>query len=271
MKTKKSITFFLVIAFTLSAVFDYLIIAAGILEMTYALMWCPGVAAIIASLLYHRGENALNFRKCHVKHNLAGMWIPLVYLGVSYSIYVLIYGKSVITGNMASDLIQMPNILLLNLAIFFVTALGEEIGWRGYLSPKLRKAFGFHKGSLISGIIWTAWHLPLVLAGYTSANEIPLWFDIPMYSLQCIGMSYIMLYLSMKSKSVWPAAILHFTHNFVCQLLLDQSIGGVMRPYLAGESGIITSAAITVIAVVCAKICHGELKSKLIQTEPIII
>jgi len=65
-------------------------------------------------------------------------------------------------------------------------------------------------------------------------------------------MSYAMFYLSIKSKSVWPAILLHSMLNFVIQLLLDQSIGGEMRPYLVGETGIITIALIVAIAIICA-------------------
>lgn len=250
-KTKKSILTFLIVCFALSPIFYYLMFVRGIAEMAYVLMWCPGIAAIVVSLLYHRGENALNFRRCRVKYILAGVGIPLVYFGISYGIYLLIYGKEVIIGNMALTFIQMPLTLLLYLAIFFVTAMGEEIGWRGYLVPKLNDLFGFNKGAFIGGVIWAIWHLPAVVGGYTS--DLPVWFEVPAYSLQCIAMSYIMYYLSMKSNSVWPGIMLHFVHNFVCQLLLNQSIGGEMRPYLVGEGGIISLLLQIIIAIICAR------------------
>jgi len=249
-KTKKSVLLFLILCFAFSSIFYYLIIARGILEFSYVLMWCPGVAAIIVNLIYHRGENALNFRKCHLKYALAGIWLPLVYWGISYGIYLLIYGKEVLVGNMALTLIQMPSMLMLSLAIYFVTAMGEEIGWRGYLVPKLNELFGFKKGALISGVIWALWHLPLFVAGYMS--DISIWYQVPVLVLLCITLSYSMFYLSIKSKSVWPAILLHFIHNFVSQLLLDQSIGGEMRPYLVGETGIISLVIITVIGGICA-------------------
>lgn len=253
-KIKKSIILFLIICFALSSIFYYLIIAHEILNFSYALMWCPGIAAIIVSQIYHRGENAMNFRKCRVEYTLAGIWLPLVYSAISYGIYLLIYGKEVTTGNMALTFLQMPGMLLLYLAIFFVTAMGEEIGWRGYLVPKLNELFGFHKGAFISGVVWALWHLPIIATGYVS--NIPIWYQVPIYVLQCIAMSYPLFYLSLKSRSVWPAIFLHFVHNFVIQLLLDQSIGGEIRPYLVGETGIITQALIAAIAVICAWKCR---------------
>lgn len=250
-KTKKSIITFLAITFAISSVFYYLMIIAGVLEAAYGLMCCPGIAAIIVSLLYHRGENAMNFRRCDAKYNLAGLWLPLVYGGISYGIYLLIFGKKVITINETLEqLIKTPVMLLLYLAIYFVSALGEEIGWRGYLNPKLVEHFGFNKGSLITGLIWTAWHMPVFATGYMS-DTVPLWYQLPILTALCIGWSYPMSYVGMKSKSVWPAAIFHAFHNFALQILMDQSINGEMRPYLVGETGIITIAMIAVTAVIC--------------------
>lgn len=42
------------------------------------------------------------------------------------------------------------------------TALGEEIGWRGFLSPALIERHGFGIGALTSGVIWSVWHFPLI-------------------------------------------------------------------------------------------------------------
>jgi membrane protease YdiL (CAAX protease family) len=49
-------------------------------------------------------------------------------------------------------------LLLLGLPLNFVTALGEEIGWRGFLVPTLHERLKFAAVCLISGIIWATWH-----------------------------------------------------------------------------------------------------------------
>lgn len=72
--------------------------------------------------------------------------------GLTYSIYILI--------NVISTITYIP---LLNM----IAAVGEEAGWRGFLYPQLKARFGKKKGWLIGGVIWGAWHFPLMcLIGY---------------------------------------------------------------------------------------------------------
>lgn len=249
--TKKAIVSFLIICFALSSIFYFLIIHYQLMNMAYLLMWCPGIATIIVKRIYYRNEKLFNLRKFNLNYVLLGIGIPLLYSALSYGIYLAIYGEKVISGNMAWTLLTNPLVLLLYLAIFFITALGEEIGWRGYLSQELYNLFGFRKGALVTGIIWSIWHLPLIITGYVSS--IPLWYQVPIYVIQCIAMSYPMLYLRIKSKSVWPAVFFHFAHNFIIQILLDQSISGKNKPYLAGETGLLTISVILIVGFIYAR------------------
>ncbi|WP_457831901.1 CPBP family glutamic-type intramembrane protease, partial [Staphylococcus aureus] len=50
-------------------------------------------------------------------------------------------------------------------------ALGEEIGWRGFLVPELYKKIGYTKTSLLTGAIWSVWHYPiLIFADYNKGT-----------------------------------------------------------------------------------------------------
>jgi membrane protease YdiL (CAAX protease family) len=52
-----------------------------------------------------------------------------------------------------------------------VWALGEELGWRWFLFPRLQQQFGFHGACLISGVIWAVWHFPeLLWADYNAGT-----------------------------------------------------------------------------------------------------
>ena len=127
--------------------------------------------------------------------------------GISYPTYVLVTAVACIT--------YAP---LLNMFV----ALGEEIGWRGFLYPQLKEKFGRKKGWLLGGAIWGAWHWPLIwLIGYeygaATGNEAGyLGFPIVGMLLFCVitvGLGILHDYLYEKSESIWVPAIFHGAFN----------------------------------------------------------
>jgi hypothetical protein len=62
--------------------------------------------------------------------------------------------------------------------------LGEEPGWRGYALPRLQTGLGPVRSSLVLGLLWTGWHLPLFLyPGWTSS---PLWIYVLFFTGQSV-------------------------------------------------------------------------------------
>lgn len=92
-----------------------------------------------------------------------------------------------------------------------IPALGEELGWRGWLLPKLLK-FGTVPALLISGVIWGLWHAPLILLGYNYLDA-PGWLGLTMMTGMCILVGSVFAWLRIRSESVWPAALAHGAFN----------------------------------------------------------
>jgi membrane protease YdiL (CAAX protease family) len=90
-------------------------------------------------------------------------------------------------------------------------AIGEEIGWRGFLAPELAKRIGFTKTSLLIGIIWAVWHYPLFLVDFTDGKPTLLAFVC--FTLNTVGMTFVMTWIRLKSGSLWTGVILHASHN----------------------------------------------------------
>ena len=62
--------------------------------------------------------------------------------------------------------------VLLAPAINMFPALGEEVGWRGYMMPRLKEQFGLLNGRLLGGVVWGIWHWPLMLlVGYEYGTD----------------------------------------------------------------------------------------------------
>lgn len=121
--------------------------------------------------------------------------------GLSYGQYLLI--------SAAAGLLYGP---LINT----FAALGEEIGWRGFLYPQLKARYGKRPGWLLGGCIWGAWHWPLIwLIGYEYGTDYP-GFPVTGMLLFCvITVAYGILCdrLYERSGSIWLPALCHGAIN----------------------------------------------------------
>ncbi|WP_238589147.1 CPBP family intramembrane glutamic endopeptidase [Pseudonocardia sp. HH130629-09] len=90
-------------------------------------------------------------------------------------------------------------------------ALGEEIGWRGWLLPKLMP-LGPVPAILVSGVIRGIWHAPVLLLGYNYPDA-PGWLAVASMSVMCVLVGAVLGWLRLRSGSVWPAALGHSAFN----------------------------------------------------------
>ena len=132
------------------------------------------------------------------------------------------------------------------------TNAGEEIGWRGFLLPQMAKTWGFRAAVLFGGLIWAVWHYPLILSGRYLAGT-PIWHQLPMFTIEILGMTAVLGILRLNSNSIWPAILLHASHNYFDQNIFAPLTNGGGSRYFAGETGIITAVIACVIAILMTK------------------
>lgn len=102
---------------------------------------------------------------------------------------------------------------------------GEEFGWRGYLNPKLEQLTGTAGAVIIGGIIWGLWHAELIMHGYNFGSEHPL-LGVALMCVSCIFVNAILMWLTKKTDSVYPAVITHAALDmpiatFIMQLMIS--------------------------------------------------
>jgi membrane protease YdiL (CAAX protease family) len=237
--TRAELTTFLVLTFALSAIFWWLIIDAGSLGAhgglyVLALMWCPGVGALITRLIFQhdiRGEG---------RRPGAPRWLALAYLlPVAYA--TVAYGAVWMLGLGGVDLSRFTTgtvtFLVLGTIQSLVSATGEELGWRGFLVPKLAKTMSFGRLAVLSGAIWAVWHFPLIIfADYNSGTA--TWYSLLCFAVMVVALAVILAWLRLRSGSVWPAAILHASHNLFVQGFFDHvTVDTGPTPWLTSEFG----------------------------------
>jgi membrane protease YdiL (CAAX protease family) len=242
---KKKIITFLVITFILSIIFYGLIIRAGGVEedaaMIYVilLMWSPGVAGLITTFIYQRNLRGMGWGLGKPKYLAIGWLLPVLYTGIIYSaVWLFGLGQAnfgALDGNLMVQFLKALTIGVLSAAI---TAVGEEIGWRGLLVPQMAKINSFTWTAVISGVIWGIWHLPLLFwGGYSS--DAPTWWAVLCFMVAITGLSFAFAWLRLASGSIWPAVLMHSAHNHFFQGFFDKITPGTGNTaYFTTEFGL---------------------------------
>ncbi len=134
--------------------------------------------------------------------------------------------------------------LLAGITINAIFGFGEELGWRAFLLRRFNNR-NFIKASLIIGLVWGIWHAPIILMGHNYPSY-PV-FGVLMMTTWCILLSPLFLYITIKSKSVIAASVMHGTLNATAGLSLIILQGG--NELLIGVTGLAGFLALILITI----------------------
>ena len=243
---RKEVGTFLGLTFGLSAILWALIISAGSLGVhggiyVFALMWCPGVSALITRLIYQHNVRGEGWALGQPRWLVLAYVLPIVYATV-------VYGLVWLTGLGGVDLSRFKTPVLTFVVVgslqSLLSATGEELGWRGFLVPMLARTKSFRMTALISGATWAGWHFPLIIgADYNGGT--PPWYSVLCFAVMVVAMGFPFAWLRLRSGSVWPAAILHASHNLFVQAFFDRvTVNTGPTKWLTSEFG--AALAITI-------------------------
>ena len=267
---RRAVPVYLLLTLVLSSVFWFLIIKSGHVGAggglyVAALMWCPASAALLTCKILGRDVKSLAWKWGQPRYQVMSYLIPLGYATLTYAIVWLtrlggFYNQQFVTavGN-RFGLGPLPGWLSIALYLFFAgttgvirgcaTALGEEIGWRGFLVPELAKRTSFTATALISGSLWAMWHYPiLIFADYNAGT--PTWYSLTCFTVMVIGLGFVFAWMRLKSGSLWTGVLLHASHNLFIQAFFDPLTADTGRTkYVIGEFGAALPLTVIVLAV----------------------
>jgi membrane protease YdiL (CAAX protease family) len=248
-RLKAELATFLLLTFALSSIFYVLFahaktLSAGNGLYVGMLMWCPGISALATRLIFQHNVRGEGWAWGPTRYELIGYLLPIAYASAAYgAVWLFDFGRADPSRFHTNAL----KFITLGLAINLAYALGEELGWRGFLVPKLAERMTFTRTALISGIIWSSWHVPLIIfADYNGGT--PTIYSIACFAVMVVGISFPMAWLRLRSGSVWPAALLHASHNLFIQGFFDTvTVDTGVTKYLLSEFGAVLAltAAIT--------------------------
>ena len=269
LETKKRLILFIVLTIVITWIIFLLIPICG---LTYgsgysviilaSAMCVPALCNLLTRLITKEGFKNMYLRpqfKGHVKDYLLVYFGPAILLLLSGTVYFMIFPNSfdpeltTLKGLVASggnQGLNASNLLMIQVLIFIVIGpivniiptLGEELGWRGYLLPKMRVFLSDRASLMITGLIWGIWHLPIIVMGHNYGTD---YWGYPFLGILamiifCISLGVIEGYVSIKLQSAIPAAMIHSTVNAGAALpiyLLKGSYNTLLGPAVTGLIG----------------------------------
>jgi len=234
-KIKKEISIFLLLLAILNAPFyvDF--------KFSILLFWTPAIAALLTDAFLNGNIKNLGWCLRGTKYLFLGLFLPIMYGAIIYGALILT-GANVVHGESLKWLAKPNGMRLLfgaYMVKYFVCSLGEEIGWRGFLSPRFVALKGLISGGIVSGLIWAFWHYPMMLTGkFAGEPNIPFFYCILSFTLTAIGFGVLLTWLRERSDSVWPCVFFHASHNLFTKLFfipLTNPSGATA--YIAGKFG----------------------------------
>ncbi len=264
---RSGVALYLLLTLLISSVYYSLVIYTGHIGggnglYVTGLMWSPALAAVLTLKIQGRSFTELGWKWGETKYQWWSYLIPLAYAFAAYLVVWLtglggFYKEETVTqitaifglGPLAPWLAIALYVLFqgtLGMISSSAHALGEEIGWRGFLVPELFKKYGFVMTSLITGVVWSCWHYPIVLfADYKSGT--PAWYGLSCFTVMVIGISFLYTWMRIKSVSLWTGVFLHASHNlFIQSIFTPLTFDTGNTPYIIDEFGI----ALPLIAIV---------------------
>ena len=259
LKIPQDLILYLAILYVVSGYAMYRVVEAGDFGVSggiYAIlgMWSPGLAALVVVLIYKIPIRSFGWGWGKSRYQIASFLLPIGYVGVSYAI-VWATGLGGITEGSVWDKISFVFTAALPWnTMVYVMVLGEEIGWSGYLVPRLAGSIGVNGAAIARGTIWSTWHAPLILGGVYGPENLPIWYQLITFTAMAFFLSFVFTWLRMASGSLWTGVLLHASHNKYTQGVFPRFTTETgFTEYAQGEFSFIMLVLIIIIAFVLWK------------------
>ncbi|MDR1591433.1 MAG: CPBP family intramembrane metalloprotease [Prevotellaceae bacterium] len=200
--------------FVFFAVFFELLILNNVLIVITSIQFAPLLAYILFILFFKNKAVQIIFdlNKKIVYKSILAIIVPALLMGIPYLI-IKITGIVVSLNTINQNLSMIYPMLLAQL----LGSIGEEIGWRSFLQTTLEKMMPVLFSSIIVGMIWGLWHIPV----HSSAGIIVMITFILMTIMFSIIMAII---LKDTKNNIIISVLMHTSFNVSAFVLLNPSV-----------------------------------------------
>lgn len=202
-------------------------------SLDYALMfpqWAPALSALVITGMTS-GKNGvsglfqkLSFRNISLKWSLVAMLIPVLCCSLSYILLMFVENG----GCTTPVLTRTADSYAVCLAATIFGCYGEEIGWRGYMLPRLNRKYTLFVSSLLVGLFWGVWHMRFQIG-------------LPAFGLFVLGVvcySFIISWLCSKTRSnILVAIVFHTSINMSSLILFEHVLSDLTKQQTEAQAG----------------------------------
>ncbi|UQA58902.1 type II CAAX endopeptidase family protein [Polyangium aurulentum] len=267
-RARRGLAIFFAVLVPVSVLLEMNIVRHGALtpERFVPLLWTPCFASIVARIVMREGIADVSFRldRRAARAILLGCIYPIAVAAPAYGI-AWAFGMGhfepasmhplgfEVPGTTPGERLLVNALIAVTLGplVMGIFALGEEIGWRGYMLTRLIDA-RVPQPVLVSGLVWGLWHGPLILSKlYNPSPHPPL--ALLLFVVTVTGSSFMAARLRLDTGSVWPPVIMHAAWNAILVSFFDASTHGATAPLWTGEGGVLVALSTAVITAVLLK------------------
>jgi membrane protease YdiL (CAAX protease family) len=227
---KYELTIFYILTFVfmgigalISFIFQIEIFSVTNLDVIALILWVfmvfsPTYSAFLLTGINHGKEGLKELFSGYFKFRVSWKWwlgaLALVLVPfLTCLIIALISGGYTVPGEFT-----IPLLLVTIVYTFFSGPIAEEAGWRGFALPRMLKKQSATTTTLLQGVIWIFWHVPLIIVP-ASSQSTAFW---PVYAILILLVNIILNWLYINSKGSLAVTILaHFSFNFSSVLILS--------------------------------------------------
>lgn len=282
---RKRVFIFIGIVFGLDLVLSLMYAQNRNANVLGILMLTPAIAVILTMLITKESFINLPLKKAKgkLKGSVCAYFLPPLLALVGTIMYFMLFsqdfnplGSSYAIKLQALSLDQYASILipsyllgiLINPVGGLIQCFGEELGWRGYLYPKLSKMLSNKKATLMTGVVWGLWHAPVVAMGFNYGKDYP-WIAVVAMVLFCSVINIILCSFKNWMGSVWSCVLFHAALNGLdnlkpSSLLMSKVPNLFIGPNLVGLIGGIGFVFFAIICILNKK-CYGVNQNEVIS------
>jgi hypothetical protein len=258
---KKSLLFYVIIAYSITWVFWITAILLGYEDISFVKLihgdfetpkqlilflvfrigaYGPLIASLLVTYYFFKLDGLKDLWRRITKWKIKFKWyLYALLIPIVLNLIVVFVGMLI---GITFDEFFKSNIPLTFIFIYFfyeiITSGMEEPGWRGFALDNLQKKFTAEKSSWILGLIWGVWHYPFVISLYLSGGIIATIFSLAGFTMAIIGQTIIYTWLYNNTKSVFITILHHAWGNTATTFILGTV--ATHNPVIGLFTGIVT-------------------------------